>query len=332
MSLLSPLAHATAAVGRTLHIPNLGLSYSLNGDTPTADIHPGLAQGAGDSASQVASHFGPTTPLAQNNPAPAGMAAASSIAGAGTGTNANTDPTAVAAGRNNIFGDQNTINGLYNTINGQIGSLATQNTNAENNSYDTSTKNDETQFGQAVDQTNGAYGARGTGDSSYESNDNIASNNNLQTDLQSLLSAHNSNLAKIGQFVTSNQAQLNNKPQYDLSQYTDVPSLTALHSTLGQYIQGLQGMQSGLGNTDSANTAALKGITPLTSNLQGQLQSRLQNLAVSSASPAAKTGLAQGYLNEAGVPANDPTYSTLLKQLGLDTGQGLPAKTTPAAA
>lgn len=322
-NLLSPLAHFTAALGKSAHIPNIGISYALDGG-PSQGIHPGLLQNGRSGQGTNSSIY--------NNPAynkqmgdnpdgslkSPGAGTSAAVAGGGGGTAGVNNGASLAAARNNIFGDQNTINGLYSAINGQIGALAAQNTATENNNFDAGNKANETAFNTAVDSTNGAYGARGAGDSSYESNDNIASDNNLQSALQSALTAHNQNLGAIGNWVSTNQAAIA-KPTYNLSDYNDVGSLTDLHNQLGQYIQTLQGAKSTIGNTNAQNLSTLQSTTPITSNLQSQLTARLNNLASSNASPAAKVGLAQGYLNEAGVSPTDGNYSDLLKKLGLNT-------------
>lgn len=286
----------------------------FDGGASYGNPHPGIAvldskaystynQGA-DPNTIAAAYTNPNHAAMQAQTLADQLPADTSLGGGGTTTQslAGTiyDPTAINNLRGQISGRQQQANDLYGQLFGSIDALANDRRNSVQSQYGTAFQNNDQAYNQAVNSTDNIYGARGAYNSSYRENAQGDNKNAYNTSNQQLTDAENQNLGQIGQFVDQNKQAINaSKPQYDLSQYTDVNQLQSLYDQLGQHIQGLQGQQAGL-KTNSQYMQDLNSVTPQASNLSSQLSSQLAKLAQSSAPNDAKLAMVDAYITRNG--------------------------------
>jgi hypothetical protein len=215
----------------------------------------------------------------------------------------NTDPNAVAQARGQVQPMIGQLNGLYDQIYNGINSYAQDQRGQLDNQFQTSQQDDAKQYSNAVDQTNGAFTGRNAFDSSYRGNAQQMNTDAYNKDLNQLNLSHDQGLQNIGHVVATQKAGLGDRPQFDLSQYNDVNSLTQLREALDQHITGLKGTQANL-LTGGQLKAQLDQAAPV-SGISSQLKGQLDKLVASSAAPEAKMGLANGYINLSGLPQDE---------------------------
>jgi hypothetical protein len=212
--------------------------------------------------------------------------------------------------------DQNTLNGLYNTINPELTQYANDAKNRVTTQYGQQQTNNDKAYQSGVAGINAGYGARGAYDSSYRGNDIGTATNSYNQSNTDLNNQEQAALAGIGSTVQGVQGQLANKPQYDLSNYTDVNSLTNLHNQLGAYIASLQGTQQQL-TPQGALVQKLNSIAAPTSNLDATIKGQLQGLINANTPSEALQPMASALLTRSGVtdPSQQQNYYDYLKTL-----------------
>lgn len=282
------------ALGSAFGLPELGISEKIagtTGQTPGFNTAP-LGYGA-PSIYDLSSH-----PSNDPNAAPPGASPGGQTT---TGGGTYNPQQSIAPYQQQVQGDQSNINTLYSQLFGGVDQQVADQTNQLQNQYNQQFGTNDKALADSLQRNNDIFTGRGAFNSSYRENAANDMNNTANQDRQNLVNAEQAGLGKLGQYATTTKAGLTagkNANQYDLSQYTDVPSLQALHTQLGQHISGLQQQLAGLGtNQDYMNT--LNQITPIQSQAATQLSGKLANLAQSSTSSEAKNALAQGYISEA---------------------------------
>lgn len=212
--------------------------------------------------------------------------------------------------------DQSTLNNLYLAINGGLKTYADDANNQIDTNYGTAQGAADKSYSGGVASTNAAFGSNGAYDSSFRGNADQGLTDAYNADTAARTSAKTVAKAGVGSTIQSVQDQLADKPQYDLSQYTDLPSLQSLHTALTGYIQQLQGTKSSLTPQGDLVKKLNSEVTP-DANLDTNLKTKLQGLVTAGTPDEALTPLATSYLTSAGVtdPTQQKTYLDYLKQL-----------------
>lgn len=215
------------------------------------------------------------------------------------------------------------MNDLYNQLNSGLTSFAQDARDTYDKQFQTEQTNAANNYGTAQDQTNAGFTGRGIFDSSYRGNANQANTNAYTQGLQQLQQGYNDQLANLGGIVAKARQSIGNAPQFDLSQYTDLPSLQSLHSALQSHIDNLKQQQQSF-LTPSQLRSQLDQTAPA-NNATANLKSTLDKLVASNAAPEALTGLANNYINMSGLPQSQKTnwlsyFSNLLNGAKAPTG------------
>lgn len=340
-----------SSVGHSLNLPDLGIGAALGGQNslPGAlqGVNPTTYQGvAGGNylanspiqnvASTPSAYINQTTrSLGQQADSTGGSTGGAYGSTGGAAYDPNTDPNMVSQAQGLVQGDQNTLNSLYAAINGALTNYAQDARGRVDQQYQNQFNQNNNQFTNSVNTANQIFGGRGTFDSSDRGNTLDAYKADYDNANTGLDQSKQSAYGQIGDTIQGVQSQVDAKPQYDLSQYNDVNSLTALHNQLGQHIASLQATQGKLTpQGDLVNK--LNAVAPVTSDLGKQLQSKLTQLQLGNADPYAKQALAQGYIDQAGLDPKDKLalqgyWKNLMSQPGTTTPSATPAVATAGA-
>jgi hypothetical protein len=227
-----------------------------------------------------------------------------------------------------VGGDQNTLNQLYAAITGGIKGYADDANNRIGQNFGDQRAADAKSYAGGVAKTDAAFGANGAYDSSFRGNADQGLTDSFNANEKSLGTQEDAARAAVGGTVKNVQSQLDQKPQFDLSQYTDADSLAALHSELGNYIATLRSTQQGLTPQGDLVKTLDSVVTP-NSNLDSTVKAKLQALVDAGTPTEAQVPIATSYLTGAGItdPAQQKSYLDLLtglvKKKSADQNPGL---------
>lgn len=195
--------------------------------------------------------------------------------------------------------------GVYDTLYGNLNTAAASQKQALESKYATETGALGEQFSQQIPQIGQAYAARGAYDSSFRTNAEEAARKAFENQLQGIGQEKIASMGKIGQEVTSQEAQFK-LGQANINDYlakipgtTDITELTKIQTELQKRINELKASASGL----QSQEANVERFNQLVANPErmAQLQKTLAPIIAGEAAPQLKQSVGAQIIYNSGL-------------------------------
>lgn len=221
--------------------------------------------------------------------------------GSGSGSyDPDTDPTKIAAQRNQIRNLLSVFSQAYDEVVGKVDALAAQKKADFSKSYDDQQAGLDKNFattGQGIDDQ---FSARNAYHSSYRENAQQQAKDAYDSATTQLGQAEQKDLASVGQFADQQKAEFAaSRPNFNVDDYGKVSDLLDIGQTVQSALGKLQSTGAGLG-TDSQYLAHLNGIAPTQETGSAALKAQLDKLASTGTNPDAKRAIASVTIQNAG--------------------------------
>jgi len=194
---------------------------------------------------------------------------------------------------------------VYDSLYGNLNTAASGQRQALESRFARETGSLGEQFTQEIPRIGQAYAARGAYDSSWRGNAEETARKGFESQLQGLGEEQRASMAKIGQEVSTQEAQFRtgqegiNRVLAQLPNVTDVNELTALQNELQKRIDDLRASQAGL-QSQEAYIQRFQQLAP-SSDRMAQLQSTLSRIIAGEAPGALKQSVGAQIIGSSGL-------------------------------
>lgn len=309
-------AQRATGIGHAITNPNQVYTGAIN------PLNPNFGRaGGGRNWATVATPrpSAPTAPVDGGGQVQGASAVASNGVYGGDGSyDPNTDPSKVAAAREQVTGLMGRFRQAFDAVMGKIDALAAEKRQQLGQNYDLQKQGLQQTYGNTSQGIDSAEAARGTFNSSYRAGQQGTALDAFNQAYGGLNRNEAQDIAGVGGWANTAKSQaVAATPTYNPNDYNNVSDLLnikqAVDSAIGQL--GVSGASLG---TTAANTAALNKITPTQETGSATLQSQLAKLAGTTADPTAKRAIATQMINDSGADPN--TFLDYYDRIAQQTG------------